>query len=173
MHDKPTTRAGWLEQIEEARQLWESIVAEVGENRLELPGATGNGSVRDVASHLNGWRELTVDRLEAAAGDGAQPPFRWPEGMSEETREGVDEINDWFYERDRNRPASEILATSRDQFQRMRDAVKAISEDDLLTPGRFPWLGDLPLSAVLTGSFGHLYVDHVPEIRAWLDSHSD
>jgi hypothetical protein len=170
--NNPTDKAGWLDQIEQARQTWEAIVAEVGDTGLEQPGATGNGSVRDVASHLNGWRELTVDRLEAAAGDGVEPPFRWPDGMSEETREGVDEINRWFAERDRGRPAAEILATSREQFRRMREAVEAISEDDLLTPGRFPWLGNAPLTAVLIGSFEHLYVDHVPEIRAWLATRS-
>jgi hypothetical protein len=172
MHNKSTTKSGWLDQIEQARQTWETAVAEIGDTGLEQPGVTGDWTFKDVASHLNGWRELTVDRLEAAAGDGSQPPFRWPDGMSEETRAGVEEINRWFYERDRVRPAAEILAISREQFRRMRDAVAATSEEALLTPGRFPWLGELPLSAVLTGSFEHLYVDHVPEIRDWLTRRS-
>ena len=34
--------------------------------------------------------------------------------------------------------------------------------------GRFPWLGDYPLSAVLAGSFDHLHKEHEPAIRAWL-----
>ncbi|MGH2559356.1 MAG: ClbS/DfsB family four-helix bundle protein [Thermomicrobiales bacterium] len=167
-----TSKADWLERIERGRETWEAVVAEVGDAWMDRPGATGDWTFKDVAGHLNGWRELTVDRLEAAAGDQAPPRMPWPDDLSEETEEGVEAINRWFYARSRERPATEILAESREQFRRMRAAVEAVPEDELVTPGRFPWLGgeplSAPLSAVLDGSLGHLHEDHEPEIRAWL-----
>ena len=168
MSAAPTGKAGWLDRIEREQETWEAIVTEVGEVGMERPGAAGDWTFKDVAGHLNGWRERTVDRLEAAAHDEAPPPAPWPDGLSDETDEGVEAINRWIYERNRDRPAGEILAEAREQFRRMRAAVEAVPEDDLVTPGRFPWLGGEPLSAVLDGSFGHLHEEHEPALRAWL-----
>ena len=168
MSTATTSKADWIDQIERARETWEEIVSKVGEARMDRPGATGDWTFKDVAGHLNGWRERTVDRLEAAARHETPPPPPWPDGLSDETDDGTEAINRWFYQRNRDQPAAAILAESREQFRRMRAAVDAIPEDVLLTPGRFPWLGDAPLSAVLAGSCSHLYEEHEPTIRAWL-----
>ena len=168
MNAEMTGKAGWLDQIERHRESWEAIVAEAGSANMERPGAAGEWTFKDVAGHLNGWRSRTVERLEAAARDEAPPPAAWPADLSDETDEGVEAINRWIYERNRDRPGDDILAESREQFRRMRAAVEAISEDTLVTPGRFPWLDGEPLSAVLEGSFGHLHEEHEPAIRAWL-----
>jgi hypothetical protein len=161
-----SSKADWLARIERGRQTWEALVSEVGEAGMDRPGATGAWSFKDVAGHLNGWRALTVDRLEAVAGGTPPPPMPWPGDLSDETEEGTDAINRWFYERNRDRPATEILAESREQFRRMRAAVEAIPEEGLETG--LPWLNGHPLSAVIEGSLAHLHEDHEPEIRAWL-----
>nr|MDQ6908170.1 ClbS/DfsB family four-helix bundle protein [Chloroflexota bacterium] len=81
----------------------------------------------------------------------------------------IDAINAWFAARDKDRPATEVLAETTAQFDAMGAAVAAMPTDDLLTPGRFAWLGDLPIGpAVLGYSFVHLHTDHEPDIRAWL-----
>ncbi len=165
-----TGKAGWLDRLERTRATWEAIVAEVGDAGMDRPGAAGEWTFKDVAGHLNGCRERTVDRLEAAARDAAPPPPSWPDDLSDETEEGTEAINRWIYERDRDRPAADVLAEAREQFRRMREAVEAIPEETLVTPGRFPWLGGEPLSAVLEGSFGHLSEEHEPAIRAWLSN---
>src|SRR5215211_7419702 len=167
-----TSKTDWLDQLARARETWEAIVDEAGDAGMDRPGAAGDWTFKDVAGHLNGWRERSVDRLEAAVRGEAPPPAPWPEGMSDETDEGVEEINRWIYERNRDRPAEEILAESREQFRRMRAAVETIPEEDLVTLGRFPWLGGEPLSAVIEGSCGHLYEEHEPALRAWLSDKS-
>jgi hypothetical protein len=161
-------KADWLDQIDQAERTWEAIVAGVGDAGIERPGAAGDWTFKDVAGHLNGWRTRTVNRLEAAARNEPPLPAPWPADLTDETDEGVDAINQWIYEQNRDRPATEILAEAREQFQRMRAAVAAIPEDDLVTPGCFPWLGDYPLSAVVEGSGEHLYEEHEPALRAWM-----
>jgi hypothetical protein len=171
--DVPTMdKTGWLERVEEARTTWEGIVAEVGEADLDRPGAMGDWTFKDVAAHLNGWRVRTVDRLEAAARDETPPPPPWPAELGEDTEDGTDAINRWFYDQSRDRSAAEILAEAREQYRRMRAATEANPEDDLLTPGRFPWLGTYPLCAVIQGSYDHLREEHEPALRAWLASRS-
>jgi hypothetical protein len=162
------SKNAWLEEIERERQIWEELVAEASKGDLNRPGASGEWTFKDVAGHLNAWRRRTVARLETAASGGIRPPSQWPDNLDDETEEGTQAINNWFYEQYRDRSADEILEETRDQFRRMRAAVEAIPENDLLTPGRYRWLGDYPLSAVLYGSFEHLHEEHEPGIRAWL-----
>jgi hypothetical protein len=159
------TRNGYLEQIDAAHAAWEALLAEADDELAERPGVTGDWTLRDVAAHLNAWRSLTLERL-AAAGRGETPGFPWPTGMSEESPAGVDEINRWMTERDRGLPTPAVFAESNAQLLQMRAAVEALSDADLLEPGRFAWLGGLPLSAVLDGSLEHLE-EHMAEIRAW------
>ena len=166
MDERSLTNADWVQRIEEMRRAWDAIVASVETAAIDRPGAFGDWSFKDVASHLNGWRELTVVRLEAAARGTEPPAFPWPDGLSEETPEEVDQINRWFFERDRARPAAELLEEARDQLLRMKIAVEALPEGTLQT--RFPWLDGHPLSAVLEGALEHFQQDHEPEIRAWL-----
>ncbi len=168
MSTATTGKADWLNRIERHQESWEAIVSEVSDAAMDRPGAAGDWTFKDIAGHLNGWRERTVDRLEAAARDEAPPPPALPGDVSDETDEGVEAINRWIYERNRDRPAADILAESREQFRRMRAAVEAIPEDALVTPGHFSWLGGEPLTAVLEGSFGHLHEEHEPALRAWL-----
>lgn len=163
-------KAGWLERIDQEREAWEEMVAAAERLGMEKPGCAGAWSFKDVAGHLNGWRSRTVDRLETAARDESPPPLPWPKTADEDTDEGIEAINTWMYQRNRDRPAAEIIEETREQFQRMRSAVELMSEETLITPGRFPWLDGEPLCAILEGSFGHLHEEHEPSIRAWLAS---
>lgn len=162
------TKISLLEWIDRGRASWEALLADVGEERMEQPGAAGDWTFKDVAAHLNAWREWSLARLEAA-GTGKEPLPPWPAGMAEESEEGTDEINAWFHERGRERPLAEVVAEARDQFEQMRAAVQALSPEVLGERGRFAWLPGYPLSAVVDGAVEHLE-EHEQGIREWLDS---
>jgi hypothetical protein len=165
MSDIPS-KSALLEQIDRERAFWEQLVDEIGEERMLDPGATGDWTFKDVVGHLNGWRDLTLARLEAAQ-YGKEPAAPWPAHLDEE--DDLEEINDWIYRANRDRPLHEVLGEYGSSFRRMRDAVAALSERDLTEPGRYSWLGDAPLAIVVTHSFGHLHEEHEPALRAWLD----
>ncbi len=169
MPDTAPTKDDLLAAIAMERRFWDALVATVQEAGLiDRPG-TNNGpwTFRDMAAHLNAWRSVSVARLEAAQRGVGPPDHPWPAGL-EEGRD-IDAINAWFATRDAGRPASEVLTETAAQFDAMSAAIAAMPPDDLLTPGRFAWLGDLPIGpAVLGYSFTHLHTDHAPDIRAWL-----
>jgi hypothetical protein len=165
-----TSKAAWLERIEQERQLWERLLAEVGEGRMLEPGVTGDWTFKDVVAHLNGWRALTLARLEAAQHGRAPEPPPWPAHLDEDVESDVDEINDWIYQASQDRSLQDVLAEYSQSFGRMRAAAAAIAEGDLTDPGRYPWMGGHPLAAVLDGTFGHLHEEHEPLIRAWLEA---
>lgn len=148
-----------LARIDSEREQWQRLVAEVGTGRMEEPGPMGEWTFKDLAAHLTGWRELTLARLSAGQGQEAQPP--WPAELTED-----DEINNWLHNRDRDRPLDDILLEADNSFERLTSAIRALPEEDLITPGRFPWLGDEPLAEL--DPAGHLHEEHEPDVRRWL-----
>jgi hypothetical protein len=161
-------KAALLERIEEERGLWEALLAEVGEGRMEEPGVNGVWTFKDMMSHLIAYRRQTVGRLQAGAEGTAPPPPPWPPEWDDNDEAQLDRINAYIYEANRDRPLTEVLAESRAQFGQMRDAVAALSDDALFTTSRFTWLEGWPLAAVLDSSYQHLHEEHEPDIRAWL-----
>lgn len=171
MPDTTPTKDDLLAALAVERRYWDALVATVERAGLmDRPGANnGPWTFREMAAHLNAWRGWTVARLEAAHRGAGPPTHPWPAGLDEETEAGVDAINAWFAARDKDRPATEVLAETATQFDALAAAVAATPTNDLLTPGRFAWLGNLPIGpAVLCSSFAHLHTDHEPDIRAWL-----
>lgn len=156
-----TTRAELLQAIDTERISWQDLVTEVGPERMEAPGPMGDWTFKDLTAHLTGWRERTIDRIEA--GPGVDPPMPWPAQLTTD-----DEINDWFYAQNRDLPVRDVLADHDQSFARLAAAIAALPDDDLLLPGRFDWLGGAALVDVEL--FGHLHEEHEPSVRAWLDA---
>jgi hypothetical protein len=114
---------------------------------------------KDLTAHITGWRERTIARIDAGPDTDPRPP--WPATLT-----GDDEINDWIYAQNRDRPLDDVLSDADRSFDRLAAAIDELPDDDLLAPGRFPWLDDMALADAI--SFGHLHEEHEPDIRAWL-----
>src|SRR5262245_39571631 len=175
MPDRSPTKDDLLAAIAAERRFWDALVATVKRTGLmDRPGADrGSWTFKDVAAHLNGWRGLTLARLEAARRGDGPPVHPWPSGLDEDTPAGTDAINAWFAARAKDRSATDVLAETTTQFDALVATVAAMPAADLLTPGRFAsvadWLADLPIGPALLGfSFTHLHTDHELDIRAWL-----
>ncbi len=162
------TKAGLLEQIDNAVATWDELAAAALRADPNRPGAMGDWTFVDVAGHLNGWRARSVGRMEAAASGTEPPPPPWPEGMTNRTDEGIEEINRWFHEQYRDRPVAELLAEAQEQWRRIRAAAEIVSESDLLTTGHYPWLSGYPLSEVIVGEVEHFHDEHEADLRQWL-----
>lgn len=169
MPETTPTKDDLLAAIAVERRYWDTLVATVEQSGLmDRPGANNaQWTFKEMAAHLNAWRALTVARLEAASRGAAPPIHPWPAGLEEGP--DINAINAWFAARDKDRSPAAVLAESASQFDALSTTVATMPDDDLLRPGRFTWLGDLPIGPALLGySFTHLHIDHEPDIRAWL-----
>ncbi len=165
----PMSKAALLNQVERERLVWERLLAAVGEERMEQPGVSGAWSFKDVVAHLNGWRVRTLARLDAAR-TGVEPaPPPWPADLNEDSEAGLAAINAWIERTGRERTLEEVLDESRRSFDRMRDAVLALSDQELSNPSRYPWMGGEPVGAVIGYSFEHFHDEHEADLNAWLD----
>jgi hypothetical protein len=155
-------RAALIDSIEGVRERWRRLVADVGPQRLEQPGAMGEWTFKDVAAHLTAWRRRTVDRLEAAASGALPPPPFWPAELGSDED---DVINAWIHARTTGRPASELLAEADAVYDDFIAAVRALPIDAVTDPERFPWLEGTSLA---DSDFGGHLDEHEPDVRRWL-----
>lgn len=153
------TKDDLLARVRAERASWQALLAEIGAERMEQPGPMGQWTFKDLVAHLTGWRERTIRRLEA--GPDREPPTPWPGDLADD-----DAIDDWIYERNRDRSLREVLAEGDASFDRLAAALAALPDEDVTAPGRFAWLEGQPL--VASDFFGHLHEEHEPSIRAWL-----
>ena len=161
-------RTALIDRIEATRERWRRLVADVGPDRLEQPGAMGDWTFKDVAAHLTAWRRRTVARLDAAARGEAEPPPPWSNDVGGDAED--DPINAWIHERTADRPAAELLAQADAVYDELVAAIRALPIDAVTDPTRFRWLEGEALADTDFG--GHLDA-HEPDVRAWLAGGGD
>jgi len=157
-----------LDTIQHEADDWESFLNEVGEWRMEEPGATGEWSFKDVVAHLSAWRSRTLSYMQAARNDQTPSSQFWPAGWDEENDEDLERINHWIYEENCDRSLRDVLNESRQQFRHMRELVRAIPEEELFDPNRFDWLDRRSVADLV--EFSHFHKEHEPALRSWLTS---
>jgi len=151
-----------LNGVREEYRQWEALLNQIGETRMDQPGAVADWSIKDIIAHLTGWRRRTVARLQAAQrGEGEPPPY-WPAHLQTD-----DEINAWIYEANRGRSVREVLDESDQVFQQLVAAIEGLPDEVLSDPARhLPWL---EAQSIKPGDFfGHFHEEHEPDMRAWL-----
>jgi hypothetical protein len=155
------TRNDLVRQIHDERAAWQVLLVEIGEDRMEEPDPMGAWTFKDLAAHLTVWGDRLNARIEA--GPGVYPPTPWPASMDDD-----DEINAWIHEQHRDRPLRDILADMDRSYERLAFLIETLPEDDLMTPGRFDFMGG---KALVDGDFfGHYHEEHEPSLRAWLQT---
>ena len=162
------TKGEILEVIDEERQSWEALLAEVGESRMLEPGPMGEWSFKDLTAHLNGWKVWSLQRLEAAALGQPEPEPHWPANLDDD-----DLINDWIQEQNAEKLLGEVIDESRESFARLAEVVQRLSDEDLSDPQRFPWLEGNALGPSIVKRevlFGHYHDEHAADVQRWLEA---
>ena len=148
----------FLNTLQETRAQWEELLAQVEEERMQRPGATGKWSVKDVIAHvMDGEREL-VQIMHTHVVTGSE---LW--NLSD------DERNEIVYQQNRERPLHEIMSEEQQAYANLLAAAQTLSDDDLNDPHHFQRMPEewVPWRIFAGNSFQH-YQDHMPALRAWV-----
>ena len=153
------TRLAGILRAERTR--WNELLAQVGLERMDVPGVEGEWSVKQIIAHLTWYEQAVVDGARQALSTGTFTRRR-PAGM------GLDEMNAQIAEQSHARPAGEVLAEADEVFGQLLALIEACPEDILNDPqlvglpeDMVPWMG------VANNSYAH-YRQHEPALRAWL-----
>ena len=152
-------KATFLETLRSARAEWESLLSEIGEERMLQPGATGEWSVKDVIAHIM-WSEremLGVCQKRALVGSDL-----WQ--MTDDERNPI--VVSWY----RDTSLQDVRAEEQQVYADLLAEVQKLSDEDLNDAGRFR---DMPADwapwQVIAGCSSKHYRDHLPALRAWLE----
>lgn len=160
-------KAELLRRIRDTRATWDTLLAEVGPERMTLPGVAGEWTVKDLVAHVAVYERWTAWQMERALG-GETAMVALPEQTAATDVNDLDERNAAFYAVFRDQPLDETLRQSRTSYNRLLAAVIAFPDDLLANSDRFEWSFGAPVWRVVAGnSFAH-EEEHIAHIRAWL-----
>lgn len=120
----PRDKAELMARIHRERTALEQTINRLDEVQMTTPGPEG-WSVKDHVGHIDIWeRILLIAHLQgqsfAQAADMDEATAKATEHMNAETG-----LNDFFFQRDRDRPLAGVLADFHETHQRLLDALEA------------------------------------------------
>ena len=158
--DQPMTGARLAGILQDERTQWNALLAQVGLDRMEIPGVEGEWSVKELVAHLTWYEQAVVEGARQVLSTGT---------FTRRRSLGLDEQNAQIAAESRARPTSEVLAEADEVFGQLLAVVAACPEDILNDPRRLglpedmvPWMG------VANNSYAH-YREHEQALQAWLD----
>jgi hypothetical protein len=157
----PADKAELLANIQAGYDQLEALLATLSEEQMTTPGVNGSWSVKDNLAHLAAWQNYQAARQEGVL-SGIEPP---DPALGLETE---DEINDYYYQQNKERPLADVVADFRKSYQRVLAATEALSWEALNDP--FPWADNVPVGAYTIGNTHGHYDLHREIIQRWLDS---
>jgi hypothetical protein len=160
----PLNKAELMARIDREWAALERAIAPLSVAQLTAPGADG-WSVKDLLAHISAWeRVLLISDLQGGT-------FAEAAGMDEATSAATEHmtaetgLNDYFYQRDKELPLSEVLANLRETHQHITAALEQLDDADLQR-AHDP---DDPASHLVDNIVGDTYA-HYREHRATIEA---
>ncbi len=163
-NDQPMTGARLAEILRTERAQWNALLAQVGSDRMEIPGVVGEWSVKQLVAHLTWYEQAIVEGAQQVQSTGKFSRRR-PEGVS------MHDVNAQIAAEGQERSAADVLAEADSVFAQMLAVIQAVPTEMLNDPRLLGLPDDVtPWMAVANNSYAH-YCEHEPELSAWLASH--
>jgi hypothetical protein len=167
-----TTKGELLAALRAERARWQTLLDDVGEDRLAIPGVVDDWSVRDLLGHLAAYLRYWGAQLRGVV-TGVPPTPRdlfdtesVPAGLGTVS---LDEQNAMIRARYRTLALPVVPAKWRRAFDLITDGVAALSEEDLTALGRFVWAGGASVADAMAVPIRQHLRTHAEDVRAWLD----
>jgi hypothetical protein len=142
---------------------WVEFLKDLDEDQITDIYIYDNRATKDIVAHLAAWQQVSLARLNAALKN-TQPEYPvWFPGTDPQEKNDLDQMNAWIHGISHSHPWFIIRKEWQQGYQSFIETAEKISETDLLEVGKYPWLKDYPLSAVLHGSGEH-HKQHLDEV---------
>ena len=160
MTDTPTTMAELRERIGSSYAALEQTIGQLSDKQLTAP-IDGSWSAKDILAHIAAWAQVTIHFH--VGGRSFEDVTHIPDVPYATTP--VDQINEAFYERDRNLPLAQVLQSFRSSHQQLLAMLDGMSDADLFKPYTPAGRGS---GQMIEWIIGDSY-DHYDEHRATLE----
>jgi hypothetical protein len=160
---KQKSKAELLNDILVERTRLERNLDNLTEMEMTQPGVVGEWSIKDVLAHLTAWEELFLSWY--AAGVQGREPEIPPVGMG---KKAIDALNQKIFAQYRQTPLNEVLTEFHASFQQILTVLQTVTEEDLFSPRRYAWTGNLVLADYVAGNTCNHDVWAKTQIHRWL-----
>lgn len=137
---RPANAVELAERIHIEREAFEAELAAFSPEEMLAPGMVGDWSPKDLVAHLAAWEQLFLSWY--AAGLRGEAPSPDPAAL---WGPKVQELNQRIYEANRDKSLDAVLAEARASYHQVLDWAAQVSDQELLTPGRYAWTGAMTL----------------------------
>ena len=153
-----------LSELQRERRALDDTLALLSARQMAKAGVTRGGwSVKDILAHLVEWQQMNLDWY-AAGLRGEEPAMPAP-GF---TLRELPRLNEMIYRKHHRRSLDAVMRDYRSYHERVVALIDALSDDDLVTLGRFSWTGpSWTLSDYLRASTAAHYLWARTRIRRW------
>ena len=156
--DKP----GVINEMSTSYNVLEEILAPLDKTQFVTEGVIPGWSIKDMLAHIASWHHRLLRWLDAAVRN-QEPTISGPNNVEE-----MDALNAQFYQQNKARALDEVMADFRTSYQHIMDIVRAMPEEDLISPHNFAWSQGRPLWHLIAGDTYEHYHEHIAQIQAWL-----
>ena len=152
------TKTRIIERLNTERRRLEANLAMLTPEHMVQPGAVGEWSVKDVLAHLAEWESYMPVWVEATRrGETVESP-NWKE---------LDDLNERIYQAHKDQPLDEVSDYFRETHRQLMEMAESMPEDEMITPGRYPFTGKGVIWDWLNAYAAHdLWAK--TEIRKWM-----
>lgn len=157
-----------LEILGSRRAVWDTLLSSIDEARMDIPGAAGQWSVKDIVSHITAYERWLVEWLGAAS----QNTFPAPSPLDDAD---IERRNARVYELTHGLSLRQVLNNAQKNFAELLNSIEVLPDEYFDNPQSAEWfmkpywskMNTVP-AAVINLSVDH-YDEHTPSINAWIE----
>jgi hypothetical protein len=164
-------KSEWLAALRDIVRQWTDLIDGLSTEQITAV-PEGDYSVKEAIGHNWAWEELTIAKLEAALEDRELHFSLWPEPFDANNDADEAVINANIQALTRDRSWEQLYADWQTTMQRVIDLTGQISEDDLMQPGRYPFMGEGRLMGQMAMTWDH-HGEHLRDLKVHLGVSSE
>jgi hypothetical protein len=157
---KYNNKADMVKTIFQERQRLQIKLDQLTPEELCRPGAMSEWSVKDILMHLVDWEQRVIRWYHA--GKRGEKPHIPEEGK---TWRDLPEVNRMYFLSHLDMTLADVLGEFEGSYTQMLALIETISEEEMFTPGWYPWTGKLCLGEYVASSTHKHYDWARKEIR--------
>src|SRR5258708_5041062 len=121
-----------LDLLQQTQRDENAVWHELGSTERAATGTSEQWAAKDHVAHMTFWRQRLVEKLTAIVQKQELPQHA----------QSYEQINPIVFEEQRERPWSDIHSESEQVYSELLKLTRQLSEEDLTTRGRFPWINE-------------------------------
>ena len=159
MIEENISKIDLLKNIKENRGILEELLAKIPKEDM-LNTVEGDWTIKDILSHIIAWEQNMIRWMTITLKGGTPEDFP-------ESREAVDSLNEFQYQRDKEKDLEEVLSEFPASFQAALALAENVDENVINDPELFAWGAGRPIWFIIAANTYWHYQEHIEIFEKW------